>query len=488
MSATIWMAAAEAAPLAKVGGLGDVLRGLPGALASRGFRVRRFLPAYGSVDRSGFRPDPDGGHLAIPLGPARVPARFLSRDEPGGFGTTLVVCEELFARRGIYGLPGGEYPDNARRFALFCRAVCERARRSSDPPDVLHAHDWHAALLPLFVRFTGAWRARPRTVLTVHNLGYQGRFSPLELTWLSLREGGIEEVSRAGGLEDDGAANFLKAGLVFTDRITTVSPSHAREILTPEHGFGLDGILRRRSADLTGVLNGAEYDEWDPAVDRRLPAPYDAARLDGKAEATRALRKRLGLPEADRPILGVVGRLAPQKGIDVVASAAPGLLRHGADLAILGAGDPETVQTLEDLRRRHAGRIGLCAGFDEDLSHLVVAGSDLLLVPSRYEPCGLVQMHALRYGTIPVVHGTGGLLDTVRDETEAPGHGTGFIFAPLAPETLAGAVGRALALRAKEPEGWRALQRRAMKQDFSWTKAAERYADLYRGLLDQRAG
>ena len=479
--AEIWMVAAEAAPYAQVGGLADVLRALPGAVAALGFRVRRFLPAYGSVDRTGFVEE--DGNLAVPLGPARTPVRFLSRSDAPGVTTTLVACEELFAREGVYGAPDREYPDNARRFALLGRAVCERARRASEPPDILHAHDWHAALVPLFARVTPARGRRPRTVLTIHNLGYQGRYDATALTWLSLPDGARNDLLTKDVLEEDGGLNFLKAGLACADRLTTVSPTHAKEILTAGFGWGLDGLLRRRRDVLTGILNGADYEVWDPGRDDRLPKPYGPDSLERKEEARRALVEKLGLSATGRAIIGVVGRLAPQKGMDVLAAAAPALLSEGADLAILGAGDRATVEALQDLQRRHPERVAVRVAYDDVLAHLIVAGSDLLAVPSRYEPCGLVQMHALRYGTIPVVHRTGGLADTVRDESETPGRGTGYVFAPLAPEKIADAVRRALALRRSDPGAWRALQRRAMAEDFPWAKAARQYAELYRSLL-----
>lgn len=481
MARSIWMVAAEAAPLAQVGGLGDVLRGLPAALARAGFTVRRFLPAYGSIDREGFVPEE--GNLAVPLGPARVPVRFLSRREPEGVLTTLVLCEELFARQGIYGPPGGEYPDNARRFALLSRAVWERGRRADDPPDVLHLHDWHAAPVALFGRHLPGRGTRPRTVLTVHNLGYQGRFAAEEIDWLSLSAADRTRVFRPEILEDDGGVNFLKAGLACADRITTVSPRHAEEILTPEFGFGLDGLLRGRREALRGILNGADYDAWDPARDRSLPRPYGPDGLEAKAQAARALRERFGLRRSDRPLLGALGRLARQKGFDVLAAAAPGLLDLDADLVLVGSGDPSVEARLRDLADGLPGRVGVRLGFDTELAHLLIGGCDLLLVPSRYEPCGLVQMHALRYGTPPVVHRTGGLADTVLDEDDRPGRGTGFAFDGLTPESLIGAVRRALRHRAADPSAWRALQRRAMAADFSWDRAAAEYAALYEGLL-----
>jgi starch synthase len=486
MASSIWMVAAEAAPFAQVGGLGDVLRGLPAALARRGLSVRRFLPAYGTIRREGFTPEED--NLAVSLGPARTPVRFLTRREPEGVLTTLVECEELYAREGIYGPPGGEFPDNARRFALLARAVCERARRAVEPPGVLHAHDWHAAAVPLFARFLPGWPARPRTVLTVHNLGHQGRFGAEDLDWLSLPGPARALAFRPEILEDHGGINLLKAGLACADRITTVSPRHAEEILTPEFGFGLEGLLRGRRGVLRGILNGADYDAWDPARDRHLPRPYGPDGLEAKGRAARALRERLGLPRSDRPILGALGRLAHQKGFDVLAAAAPALLDLGADLVLVGSGDAALEARLREAGEAHPGRVGVCLTFDPDLAHLLTGGSDLLLVPSRYEPCGLVQMHALRYGTPPVVHRTGGLADTVLDEDETPGRGTGFAFDSLSPDALVGAVRRALAHRTGDPSSWRALQRRAMAADFSWERAAAEYAALYDGLQGAGAG
>lgn len=477
----IWMISAEAAPLAHTGGLGDVLRALPVALARRGLGVRRFLPAYGRIDRAGFAAEEL--NLAVPLGPARTPVRFLSRREPGGLTTTLVECEELFAREGIYGPPGGDYPDNARRFTLLCRAVAERARRAERRPDVLHAHDWPAALVPLFCRHAIPWEGpRPRTVLTIHNVAYQGCYPGSEMDWISLREGAREEVFRAEGIEDRGGINFLKGGLACADALTTVSPTHAREILTPELGSGLDGLLKRRAAGLRGILNGADYEVWDPSRDPHLPRAYGPDDLEARREAARVLRGELGLPASSRPLVGALGRLVHQKGIDVFVAAAPALLEAGADVAILGAGDPALEEEVRGLPRRHPERAGVFIGYHEPLAHRLVAGCDLLAVPSRYEPCGLVQMHALRYGTVPVVHRTGGLADTVRDEDGSPGRGTGYVFAGLTPESLAGTVRRALERLRSDPVGWRALQRRAMAEEFSWDRAATEYERLYSGL------
>jgi starch synthase len=484
------MIASESAPLAQVGGIADVLRALPGALQGFGFAVRRFLPAYGGVDRSGFAREP--GNTAVPLGPARVPVRWLTRAEPDGVLTTLVECEELFARDGVYGPPGGAWPDNARRFALLSRAVCERARAAATPPAILHAHDWHTALVPLFARAApggpagprSGRPAAPRTVLTIHNMGYQGRFGAGEIDWLTPARAERARLLGADGIEDHGGINFLKAGLLHADAMTAVSPTYAREIQTPEGGSGLHELARHRADRLTGILNGADYAVWDPAVDRFIERRYDTASLaEGKADAATGLRRRLGLRPQGGALIGVVGRLARQKGIDLLAGAAPALLEAGADLAILGSGDADIVESLAALQRAQPDRIGLQVGFDEELSHRIVAGSDIILVPSVYEPCGLVQMYGLRYGTIPVVRRTGGLADTVRDERAAAGRGTGFLFDDIAPAALAAAARAALDMKRADPQGWRALQGRAMAEDFSWARAAASYADLYRKLL-----
>ena len=482
MTLTVWMAAAESAPLATTGGLGDVLRALPGALARRGARVRRLLPGYGRIDRAGFALE--GEILAVPLGPARVPVRFRSRREPDGVVTTLVECDEMFARDGIYGPPGGEFDDNLRRYILLSRAVCEFAASAPDRPDLLHLHDWHTAPVPILLRAAPRIRHRPPTVLTVHNIGYQGRGGADEADWLSLDPENLARLMRPEILEDGGGINLLKAGLALADRLTAVSPTYAREIQTAELGFGLDPFARRRAADLVGILNGLDEAVWNPLTDRHIAAPYGPESLAGKEASRRALRSRFGLADDDRPIVGVVSRLVHQKGIDLVLGAAGRILAAGGTLVVLGSGDRDLETGLDRLRQEHPGRAGVLIGYDEPLSHLVVAGSDLLLVPSRYEPCGLTQMYALRYGTVPVVRRTGGLADTVVDEGHDNGRGTGFLFDHPTSDDLARAVARALDRRRGPAESWKSLQARGMRQDFSWDRAASAYLDLYRDVLE----
>lgn len=484
MAGEIWMAASEAAPLAHVGGLGDVLRALPAALAARGLAVRRFLPAYRGIDRAGFEPD---GTVQVHLGQERLEVGFLSRREADGVSTTLILHDDLFRHDGVYGPGEGEGPESARRSIVFCRAILERARTAGTAPAVVHAHDWYAALLPLLIRFEwGDGRSRPATVQTVHNMGYQGRFPAAVLSDLGLDPALQARLFQVDGLEYYGGVNFLKAGLLYADRVTTVSPGYAAEIATPAGGFGLDGVIRLRGADVIGILNGADYAVWDPRTDPHLPVRYDASRIEAKKELRRVLCERVGLAASNRPVAGVVSRLVRQKGIDVLVDAGDHLVASGVDLALLGSGEDDLARGLIELQSRHPGKVAFRHGYDEALSHLIVAGSELLLVPSRYEPCGLVQLHAMRYGTVPVVHRTGGLADTVVDENEHPGGGTGFQFEPLAPGSLAAAVRRAIAARTSNSERWRRLQRRAMAATFSWEKAADRYANLYGGLVARR--
>jgi starch synthase len=477
VAAEIWLVAAEARPLAQSGGLADVLRALPDALARQGRQVRRFLPAYGFLDRSSFTPDGPG--IAVRVGPALMPAWFLSRREPSGAITTLVENAELFEREGIYGPAGGAYPDNARRFIFFARAVCAWASQREQPPALLHGHDWHAALIPLLLRHAYPGARPPRSVLTIHNLGYQGEFGPDAVDWITLDAAARQRAGQAGAFLPGGGINILRAGILLADALTTVSPTYAREILTPEYGCGLDGTLKVRAASLHGILNGADYDLWDPARDTALPERYDAGSLERKAASARALRARFRLPDASRPILGVVSRLVSQKGMDVVLRAAEALLGE-ADLVVLGSGDQAMVDEVERLRARHPERLGVYIGYDDPLSHLVIAGSDLLLIPSRYEPCGLTQMYAMRYGTLPVVTPTGGLADTVKDAGSSGG--SGFVMERLSEEALVEAVRRALVLRRTDPGAWRLLQAAAMAADFSWDLAARRYLEIYEQL------
>jgi len=448
-------------------------------LARQGLTVRRFLPGYRFISRELF--ESDGPILKIPSGSENLSAEFLTFEEESGVRTTLVVCDELFGRPGVYGPPGGAYEDNARRFAFFGRAVCEYAHRNHSP-DVLHGHDWPAALVPMFARYAYSWKQPPKTVFTIHNMAYQGQFPAAELPWLSLGPELEKELFQIQGFEFYGGINFLKAGLLYADRLVTVSPTYAKDIRTPEYGFGLDGVIRERANALSGILNGADEETWDPSTDRYLPRPFDAASFrEGKKAAKEKILAEMQLEADGRPLLSMVGRLADQKGIDVLLEAALPLLGLGTDLCILGDGDPALAEQLRQLRKRYPKRVGIHVGYNERLAHLLIAASDLVAVPSRHEPCGLTQMYAMRYGAIPVVHGTGGLLDTVEDHTHHHDRGTGFVFDPLNARALIEAVCRALTLVHSHPGEWKSMQVRAMKQDHSWTESARKYKKLYNG-------
>jgi starch synthase len=453
------MVGSEAAPFAKTGGLADVLGSLPPALARLGDEVAVILPFY-----RGISIPPAGPILTLPVqvGPhgysvaihevVRQKVRYLFAD-----------CPPLFDRAGIYGEGGGDYPDNHIRFAVLCQAALGVAR-SVFRPDVFHAHDWQAGLLPVYLRESLALDPTffgVRCVLTIHNLGYQGSFPAAAIAGLGLDR----RLFHSEGLEFFGRLNFLKAGIVWADAVNAVSPTYAREIQTPEFGFGLDGLLRARASKLTGILNGVDYEEWNPETDRNLPVSYSARDLSGKRACKLALLEEMGLPaEADRPLIGIVSRFAHQKGMDLVAAIAP-LTR--AALVVLGSGETALENSFRSLALAYPDRIALRLGYNEGLAHRIEAGSDIFLMPSRYEPCGLNQIYSLRYGTVPIVRATGGLEDTVDEQT-------GFKFRG----DLAGAVEAALE-EFQDSEAWTARMRRGMAQDFSWDASAVEYQGLY---------
>jgi starch synthase len=471
--------AAESAPLVKTGGLADVSAALPLALQRIGVDVRVLLPGYPAVvDALGVRPTgPSIGALAN-AGATRI----FETELPNGVPLLVVDHPWLFERPGgPYQDPSGsDWIDNALRFGLFGKVAALLAGDASPfpwRPDVIHANDWHAALAPAYLRL--APPTQPcATVLTVHNLAYQGIFARPWLDRLELPS----SLFTPDGIEYYGSMSFLKAGLRFADAITTVSPTYAREIQTGPLGFGLDGVLRARRDALVGIVNGIDTDEWNPASDPLIARHYDGANLGAKVANREALQTRLGLaamPSA--PLFGVVSRLVPQKGIDLVADIAERLVDLPAQLVVLGAGDADLEQRFLALATRHPGRIAVQIGFDNALAHQIEAGSDAFLMPSRFEPCGMNQMYSQRYGTLPIVRRTGGLEDTVVDctpETLAAGTATGFVFDVAGADDLLAAVRRAATTFA-DVERWRKVQRNAMARDFSWDAAARRYARTY---------
>ncbi|MBM1170415.1 glycogen synthase GlgA [Microvirga arabica] len=469
----------EIFPIIKTGGLADVAGALPSALAAEDVRVITLVPGYPAVMRA------IEGMEAIHQYPSCFggSANLLS-GKAGELDLFVIDAPHLFDRPGSpYLAPDGrDWADNARRFAALARAAADIGQGLAPGfvPDVVHAHDWQAGLVPIYLRL--AERARPATVMTIHNIAFQGVFPP----YLLLELGLPASTFTIDGVEYYGQIGFLKAGLQHADRITTVSPTYVREIQTPEGGMGLDGLLRVRSTAMSGILNGIDDKIWDPGADTNLAQTYDHNDLDTRMINKGALQKRLGLSQdPDAMLFGIVSRLSEQKGLDLVLAGLSGLLAGGAQLALLGSGD----QTLEDSFRTasivHPGQVGCFFGYDEELAHLIQGGSDALLVPSRFEPCGLTQLCAMRYGSVPIVSRVGGLADTVIDANEmaiAAGVATGFQFGPVALSPLTNAVDRAKNLW-RDRQAWRRLQGNGMRTDVSWRRPAKQYADLYRACL-----
>jgi starch synthase len=475
--------ASEIYPLVKTGGLADVTGALPAALKAEGVSVRTLVPGYPAVVKALRRASVVHVFEEFFGGPARILA-----GKAAGLDLFALDAPHLFARTGgLYSASDGrDWPDNALRFAALARAgaslgqgLVERWR-----PAIVHAHDWQAGLTHAYLEFDGG--PRPGMVMTVHNLAFQGQFDRRLLGALGLPPAAFTNE----GVEYYGDIGFLKAGLCLADRITTVSPTYAAEICTPESGMGLDGLLRGRGDRLTGILNGIDETVWDPARDPLIAAPYSANDLTARAADKADLQTRFGLdPGADGPLFGVVSRLSWQKGLDLLLAALPVLLEDGGQLALLGAGDQPLEDGFKAAARAHPGQVACVFGYDEALAHKVQAGADALLVPSRFEPCGLTQLCALRYGAVPVVARVGGLSDTVIDAGPmalAAGAGTGVQFAPVNTPMLESALRRAARLY-REPQAWRRLQANGMATDVSWRAPAKRYAELYRGLVAERA-
>jgi starch synthase len=481
----VLLAAAEVQPLIKTGGLADVCNALPKALRRLDVDARLLLPAYRGVAEQtdarplgrSFRPILAGDKVRLLKGhlpDSRVPLY-------------LIDCPTLYDRPGgPYGDHyGRDFWDNALRFGVLSKvAALFGSTNGPDAwrPDVVHGHDWHAGLASAYLKFDRSSTAA--AVFTVHNLAYQGNFDRKVRKAL-----GISSLAfHMEGLEFYGHLSFMKAGLYYSDEVTTVSPTYAREIQTPEYGCAMEGVLRHRADHLTGILNGIDTDDWNPASDTLIESRYDRGNRAGKAANKASLQARGPLaPDAGAPLLGMLGRMSPQKGWSILIEAVPALLDAGAQLFIVGGGSGEFEIRLEALQRRHPGQLAFHKGFSEKLAHRLMAGADALLVPSRFEPCGLVQMYAQRYGTIPIAHRTGGLVDTIGDADLAPpGRRTGFLYDRPTPLALAVAVRRALKVYREDRARWEALQDAGMATDFGWHAAAMRYVETYQNALDAR--
>ena len=467
--------ASECAPFVKTGGLADVIGAVPKSLAATGVHVRVLIPAYPALADLAA-----AGQVAMSFddlfgGPARVIAV-----QAEGLDMLLLDAPHLYDRAGnIYlGPDGKDWHDNDLRFAALSFAAAQIGLNGLGDwmPEVNNSHDWQAGLVPAYLRQDG--RPAPPVVMTIHNIAFQGVFDAKRLSPLRLNS----ELFTTDGIEYFGKISFLKAGLALSQKITTVSPSYAAELLTPDFGMGLDGLLRERQMDLHGILNGIDLDVWDPETDASLIATYSATKLAGKAKNRAELEARFGLTKSDGPLFCVVSRLTSQKGLDMLLDCLPDLVAQGGRLALLGTGDPQLERAFVDASNRYRGSVGTIIGYDETLSHLIQAGSDAILIPSRFEPCGLTQLYGLRYGTLPVVARTGGLADTVIDANDAAllaDCATGIQFAPINSIMFGHAISRTCALFDK-PKVWTAMMRRAMRHPVGWDLSAATYLDVYK--------
>ena len=481
----VLLASSEVAPFAKTGGLADVAGALPKALRALGHDIRVVLPKYRAVDATKYGLRQILPKLPVPIA-GTVETASVWEAGAASVPTYLIEQDEYYDRDGLYQSGARDHPDNAERFAFFSRAILELMRALDFFPAVCHCNDWQTGLVPTYLRTTYQSEAdfrRVGTLFTVHNLGYQGLFKPAALAIANLGP----EVFTPFGVEFYGKVNFLKAGLVFSDLINTVSQRYSQEIQTEEFGHGLEGVLRARARDVHGILNGIDYDEWHPDRDPFIAARFSSDDLRGKATCKADLQRTCGLPERPEvPLLAVISRLAAQKGIDLIAENLDLILGLDTQFVLLGTGEPALHGAFESAKARHPSRVGLTLGFDVALSHKIEAGADMFLMPSRYEPCGLNQMYSLAYGTIPVVRATGGLDDTIQAFDSATGRGNGFKFAEATADALLLAVNQGVALY-RQREQWRRLMQNAMACDFSWNRSAKAYEALYEGIAARHA-
>lgn len=477
----ILLAGSELSPFARTGGLGDVLAGLPAALVARGHEVSVVLPCYrGLIEDKQLAARSTAVKIIVPVGGKRLEAEILQGESPSGVQIFLVRRDEYFNRPGLYAAEGRDYEDNAERFIFFSQAIIELARRVVPPLDLIHVHDWQTALVPVLVKHR---RLPLKTLLTIHNLAYQGSFWGVDFGLTNLPG----EYFTATGVEFYGRLNLLKGGILFADAVTTVSERYAREIQTPEYGFGLDAVIRENQWKLSGILNGAEYSVWNPATDKLLPKRYNPENLSGKKSCREALLAESNLePKPAGPVFAMVSRLAEQKGIDVLAPLIDRLLADDVRLVVLGEGDSGYERELMIASKRHSTRFAYRKSMDDRFSHLVEAGADISLIPSRFEPCGLTAMYSLKYGTLPIARATGGLYQIIQDYDPTSGTGVGFLFFAYRPEAFWDAILRAKRLY-QDQALWKELVLRAMAADFSWEKAVGRYELIYQRLLGIRS-
>lgn len=481
----ILMVTPEANPFARSGGLAEVIGSLTAALARLGHEVQVVMPLYRQVREAGLPLAFTGHTLSIPLSWKALPAEIYQAQVDHRLTYYFIAQDALFNREGLYGTEYGDFEDNAERFIFFSRAVVEMMIALEMDLDICHCQEWQSGLVPVYLRTL--YHDRPQfqrlpVLYTVHNVGYQGVFSSYDLPLTGLGW----ELFSPKALEFYGKINFMKGGLVFADLISTVSTKYREEILTPEHGFGLEGVLQERAQELFGIVEGVDYQRWDPAHDPYITAPYSADALDGKQACKETLLDffKLDLP-VERPLLGMTTRLFGRKGIDLLENILDDLMRMEVGFVLQGTGEERHHFILQECSQRHPQRMGLFIGYSDELAHQIIAGVDIFLMPSRYEPCGLDQLYCLRYGTIPVVRATGGLDETIQTYNPATGGGNGFKFNGFTPAEFLAAVRQALDLYADRP-AWRKLMQNNMKLNFSWDKVAPQYVDLYQQAREKR--
>lgn len=483
----IVFAASECVPYVKTGGLAEVVGAVPRGVVKLGHHATVYLPYYRQVREHTPEKKPAIASLTIPFQYYNRFAAILDGGVHDGVQFYFVDCPELFDRESLYSTPAGDYPDNWERFGLFSRAVVEAAKQLG-VPNIFHVHDWQAAMIPVYLRtvyyFDPALQ-NAGTVLTIHNAGYQGWFPPqtterLLLPW---------EIFTMDRVEYYNTFNFLKGGIVYSDAITTVSRKYAEEIQTPEFGDGLDGVLRKRAADLYGILNGVDYKEWNPASDHNIAAHYTAENLEGKRECRRDLLHAFGASHVsnETPVLGIVSRFATQKGFDLIAQIAPRLLAGDVLLIALGTGEAYYEGLFRAMQDQYEGKAAVKIAYDSALAHKIEAGSDIFLMPSRYEPCGLNQFYSMKYGTVPVVHATGGLDDTVEEWDPATQTGTGFKFRDQTPEAFSAALDKAMDLFRNDKRSWMKIMRNGMAKDYTWEEPATEYVGVYNDVAQRRS-
>lgn len=482
----VLVAASEMIPFSKTGGLADVAGALPKSLYDLGHDVRAIVPKYKMTDNGGFPLKLVSGDIEISIGQKIYRAEIFETKIPKTDVTVyLVGNEELFGRDGLYQENGKDYPDNAERFIFFCKAALEFLKKIGWEPHVIHCNDWQTALIPIYLKTVlskDLFYNSIATVYTIHNMGYLGLFPAEKMPLTGLGWG----YYTPDKLEFWGNVCFAKAGLIYSDIINTVSETYSHEIQTEEFGHGLDGLLRSRVQDVCGVVNGIDYDIWDPKTDPNLAAKYSVSDMKGKASDKNRLRKVMRLPQKrDTAVIGMVSRMTDQKGFDILSQAFPDIMKLPVQFVLLGAGDPKYQDAFSSFTKQYKGKVAINIGFDSAVAPVIYAGADIFLVPSLYEPCGLSQLISYKYGTIPAVRATGGLADTVRNYDPSTEDGDGFVFSEYTPASLYHCIERAVNVYKKDKKKWQALVKKVMKYDYSWDVSAKKYVAIYKKAIDK---